>query len=428
VTEFFLQPEQVGVPRDEYVRLLGYPRGWQLEERAEELVAEAVAWYASHGRPWIYGRLACQIPQASHEDAILLDGAAYVSSRLRRALDRGGADEAALVAVSAGPELEEEAQRRWRDARPDEYYFLEAYGAAVVERLLVLAQAQICAWAEGQSLAVLPHVSPGYGDWEVGDQRRLLASLRSGGAAWPCDFECLDSGMLRPKKSQLAVFPLTHEVESARRQSQLSPCRQCALADCQFRRMQYKSPPPAPHEFAAAIARAGRASSAAAPLTLEATYSTARKALARWSKERLVLTAGPDGACEARFRYEGTTCSNLGHPLSFDYYVSLGAREQGFPIRQATCRPADGDVGHRRMCSYLRVGERILADSAEPPPLVGRPLDEVLAWRRSSAPAGCYCDQLSRLHKWGLVLETIHFALAQREIAARGDNTDITAA
>ena len=26
--------------------------------------------------------------------------------------------------------------------------------------------------------------------------------------------------------------------------------------------------------------------------------------------------------------------------------------------------------------------------------------------------AGCYCEPASRKHKWGLVLETIHFALA----------------
>jgi hypothetical protein len=31
----------------------------------------------------------------------------------------------------------------------------------------------------------------------------------------------------------------------------------------------------------------------------------------------------------------------------------------------------------------------------------------------ASASAGCYCEPESRLHKWGLVLETIHYALAR---------------
>jgi len=48
-------------------------------------------------------------------------------------------------------------------------------------------------------------------------------------------------------------------------------------------------------------------------------------------------------------------------------------------------------------------------------PLLGKPLDEVLNWQRRYSPAGCYCDSDSRLHKWGLVLEVIHYALVQYE-------------
>jgi hypothetical protein len=36
-------------------------------------------------------------------------------------------------------------------------------------------------------------------------------------------------------------------------------------------------------------------------------------------------------------------------------------------------------------------------------------------WKRQFSPAGCYCDSFSREHKWGLVLEVIHYALAQYE-------------
>jgi hypothetical protein len=52
-------------------------------------------------------------------------------------------------------------------------------------------------------------------------------------------------------------------------------------------------------------------------------------------------------------------------------------------------------------------------------PLAGEPLGTVIGWRRPVSSAGCYCDEASRAHKWGLVLETIHFALAEREGAAR---------
>jgi hypothetical protein len=48
---------------------------------------------------------------------------------------------------------------------------------------------------------------------------------------------------------------------------------------------------------------------------------------------------------------------------------------------------------------------------AEEKPLIGRPLGDVLHWKREFSPTGCYCDRASRDHKWGLVLEVIHYAL-----------------
>jgi len=44
-------------------------------------------------------------------------------------------------------------------------------------------------------------------------------------------------------------------------------------------------------------------------------------------------------------------------------------------------------------------------------------LNAVLSWRRAACAAGCYCEPSSREHKWGLVLETIHYALVQMELA-----------
>ena len=43
---------------EEYVRLLGYPRGWVLEGRALELANWARDWYSTNGRPWFYARQA----------------------------------------------------------------------------------------------------------------------------------------------------------------------------------------------------------------------------------------------------------------------------------------------------------------------------------------------------------------------------------
>ncbi len=50
-------------------------------------------------------------------------------------------------------------------------------------------------------------------------------------------------------------------------------------------------------------------------------------------------------------------------------------------------------------------------------PLLGQPLNDVLSWQRPATGAGCSCEPADRKHKWGLVFETIHYALVQRDLA-----------
>ncbi|HEX9106332.1 MAG TPA: hypothetical protein VF832_03880, partial [Longimicrobiales bacterium] len=154
----------VTVQPTEYRRLLGYPRGRELDERALELAEGARLWYARHGRPWVYAREASSL-DLTEGDGVVIDGVRFTSPRLHRTLRDAGADGAVLVAISAGPELEREAQRLWRDEKPDEYFFLEVYGSAVVEHLATMAGARLCAAADGRGQAVLPHYSPGYPGW-----------------------------------------------------------------------------------------------------------------------------------------------------------------------------------------------------------------------------------------------------------------------
>lgn len=387
--EFRDTAPDVDVQPAEYIRLLGFPRGWVLADRSKELADWARDWYARHGHPWVYVRQAASLQTDGR--VILIEDVAFSSRRLQRTLPIAGAHAAVLVAASAGPEIDREAQKRWREEKPDEYFFLETYGSAVVEHLITTIGSRLCAWAEGEGCAVLPHDSPGYPDWVIEEQPKLLDLIqRASREALPLDV--LDSGMLRPKKSQLAVFGLTRHTERVRRLTDLNPCETCSFGPCQYRR--------APYRRAAA-------------------YTVSLKALKRWSQERLTIAAQPDGTVEAVFRYEGTTCTNMGRPLEFLYHVTLGPREEGFPILRQACRPAPGDEGHKAMCRYIREGEPLIASIADERPLGGQPLDEVVRWTRASSPSGCYCEPESRQHKWGLVLETIHYALSREPDRAR---------
>jgi hypothetical protein len=371
----------VNVQPAEYNRLLGYPRDWTLTGRAKELADWARDWYARHGRPWVYAREAERFEIVN--GSIRIDGTTFSSKRLQRPLEQAEAHRVILVAVSAGPELEQEAQRLWREEKPDEYFFLEVFGSAIVEHLTTMTGARLCAWADSQSIAVLPHYSPGYPEWDIVEQPRLLDLIRKTRSdALPGNIDVLESGALRPKKSLLAVFGLTRHTAHLKRLTELVPCENCSFNPCQYRR---------------------------APM-----YAVNLKALRRWANERLSLRLHEDSSIDALFRYEGTTCTNEGRPIAFDYTVKLGPREEGYPIREQHCVPAPGDTGHMHMCRYTINAAELMSDIDREKPLLGQPLNDVFTWTRQSCAAGCYCEPASRKHKWGLVLETIHYALAQK--------------
>ena len=82
-------------------------------------------------------------------------------------------------------------------------------------------------------MAALPHYSPGYSGWDIADQVKLWDLIRPDGAqALPGELEVMATGMLRPKKSLLAVFGLTRRQDQARSQARLVPCDNCSLPGC----------------------------------------------------------------------------------------------------------------------------------------------------------------------------------------------------
>ena len=144
---------------------------------AEEWVR---AWFAEHARAW---SCAATADRETH---------AWLAPRF-------GADtELVIVAVSAGPEAEAAAAAEWAQDRPDRYYFLECYAAAVVDSLLSEARLR---------LSAEKHFCPGYIGWPIEENGRLLAALRRR-VQLPGQLEAMTTGMLRPKKSQLAVCAL----------------------------------------------------------------------------------------------------------------------------------------------------------------------------------------------------------------------------
>jgi hypothetical protein len=393
------QPEHQ-VQDAEYLRLLGYPPGHEPGARVRELMAWARAWYAEHGRPWVYLR---RVDFQSDAERLRLDGVEFHSQRLHEHLRQHGVRSAVLLAVSAGQECEEHARVLWGEGKPDEYFFLEVYGSAVVEDLVARTSGRICDLAGSQALMAIPHYSPGYTGWDVAEQNKLFSLIAHGmSGSFPGPLEVLSSGMLRPKKSLLGVFGLAPANGRAAPGTEATPCENCGFSPCRYRRAPYR------HAVGPVFDRT-MGQSKTGPTTPR--YTVNPRALRKWATERVSLVPQADGTLEAVFRFDGTTCSH--QPLAFDYRVRLSGPADGYVILDSSCRPAADDEGHKLTCSYLADADDHLHEIAADRPLLGRPLDEVFDWSRESAPSGCHCAAASRAHKWGLALEAIHYALAR---------------
>ena len=408
----------VKVQEAEYQRLLGYPKHHVADGRARELADWARTWYAENGKPWIYARQADALELKNKR--LQVGGTEFASKQLHDQFIAAQAHTAVLVAVSAGPECEARARQLWQEGKPDEYFFMEMYGSAVVEHLVTVASGHLCGWADQNGMAALPHYSPGYSGWDISEQTKLWKLIRQKpGRDFPGDIDVLDTGMLRPKKSLLALFGITRHLDTVRNLATLIPCENCSLPGCQYRRAPYRHSPPQIEDVrrlqGGEIEEPDTPVAAGSTLNHDARYSINTHALQKWSEERLQMKFLADGSVAARFRYEGTTCSNMGRPLAFDYEIKLGPPDDGYRILAAGCAPAPGDIGYQSQCEYLNNAESLMSSIANEKPLLGKPLNAVLTWERPYDPSGCYCDPARREHKWGLVLEVIHYALARRE-------------
>lgn len=408
-----LSPD-VHVLETEYKRLLGYPPHHEVDDRVQELIAKTRQWYAEHGKPWVYARKAGKLELK--EGRFLIDGIQFTSKRVLDMLREAGADQAIIVAVSAGKGCEERANQLWLEEKPDEYFFMEMYGSAVVENLITTTGARLCAWADQQKMAVLPHYSPGYPEWSVSEQHKLFELLKqkNGAKAFPREIFVMESGMLNPKKSLLAVFGVTNQLDKVQHLSKLVPCENCALESCSYRRVPYKRSIQQ-IENINDLSNNTITNGANAALNHNASYKINAKALQKWTRERVKLNVLEDRCIEAQFRYEGTTCSNTGRPLEFLYRIKLSSAEDEYKILEASCAPAPADTGHTYMCQYIKDGKQLMATIENEKPLLGKPLNTILDWNYASSPAACYCAAASREHKWGIVFQTLHYAMVEFE-------------
>ena len=229
----------------ELLRMLGLPRGRELEGDLRARADGARAWYAAHGRPFA-ATLRVAVEDVGATVVRLADGTELRSASLALGLRATRGHAVVVMAVSAGREVAAAVAHAWADERPDEAYFLDRFAAAVAEALVLQASGAACRAASDAGETLLPPLSPGCGSFEIGDQHCLMALL---GATPAADervalgpIELLSTGALDPPHSLLAALGVTRQPLAATAPEDL--CRACELEPCAFRRAPHSSAAP----------------------------------------------------------------------------------------------------------------------------------------------------------------------------------------
>lgn len=155
------------------------------------------------------------------EAGVTLDtGVRFTSRDLARHLQ--GCDKALLLAATLGSRVDV-AIRRLALGSVAEGAAAQAVAAALIESYCDSVQAQ----ADTDGLAQRPRFSPGYGDWNLEEQRLLFPVLD---CAKRIGLTLTDGLMMAPSKSVTAIIGLSEDVACV-----WNKCMTCGNVNCPYR-------------------------------------------------------------------------------------------------------------------------------------------------------------------------------------------------
>ena len=165
------------------------------------------------------------IESAQESRVNLEDLVVFESEVIARLLER--AQTVAVFTLTIGSHLETTVAQLADDGRILQAAVLDAVGSSIVEKLADFVQGKISEIAHAQGLVVSRRFSPGYCDWDVGQQKMVFRAMRGDYAG----IQLTDGCLMMPRKSISGIIALGNiEVEN------YNPCTACDKKDCVGRR------------------------------------------------------------------------------------------------------------------------------------------------------------------------------------------------
>ncbi len=207
------------------LRFQGYKRG--IDVPGAEVLAlfdEALGL----GRRLVVPRAAVRwIPVRQRGDTLAADATALTIPDLVR--HWGTVEWVAAAIVTIGDALERRVAELWEARELPLALMLDSVGSGAVESLAEYVNDQLCQEGVARGLPVTNRISPGYGAWDVSDQR-LLFRLCPGA---PIGVTLNEACFMTPEKS---ISLLVGAGPQARVDHYFSQCARCWMAACAYRR------------------------------------------------------------------------------------------------------------------------------------------------------------------------------------------------
>lgn len=216
------------ITRGELARLMGDRNRRGFSDRLSGQVERVTRSFGDLIEPrFAYRRV--KIERAGRGVVTLEGGTELRGGRMARALR--DAEEVVCFLATLGEPLDREIARLFARGRLAEGYILDALGSVAVESLVEQFHRHVEDRSRRRGRAVTLRFSPGYCDWPVTNQARLLSLFDTEAVGVTLHDSCL----MHPRKSVSGVFGVTGEGAEAHEPPH-NPCRACARTDCFARR------------------------------------------------------------------------------------------------------------------------------------------------------------------------------------------------
>jgi hypothetical protein len=165
------------------------------------------------------------------EDTLVVDGEVLAIPRIGARW--GPVEQAAVAVCTIGEALEQRVRALWEARELPLASMLDSVGSGAVESLAEYVNDLLC--QQGlPGLRVTNRISPGYGDWDVAEQRRIFRLCNGEAIGVRLNEACV----MTPGKS---ISLLVGAGPEARVDHYFSQCARCWMRECAYRRVPMRA-------------------------------------------------------------------------------------------------------------------------------------------------------------------------------------------